>query len=89
VKKLAFCSVVIFFTLLSLQKSYDEKEQAVSESIELNEEILAHYESLLSDPEITDDVLKYRYYESYRGFLNWVTETEYKELDDEFRERLE
>lgn len=88
-KKLALASIIIFFSLLSLQKSYDEKERAIADSLELNEEILKNYEDRISEAQFKDRESQIRYYDGYRGFLNWITETEYKEMDDEFRERVE
>lgn len=87
-KKLILTTVVVFFLLLSLQASYDEKEKAVEQTIDINEEIIETYEVRLKKDIFPDKISKYNYSNGYRGFLNWITNTEYKQLDEEFSKRI-
>lgn len=87
-KKLVAISLSTFLALLSLQSSYDAKEEQIEKTIEINDEIISTYEERIKEDRFSDLVSKTNYFNGYRGFLNWVTNTEYKQLDEEFNGRL-
>lgn len=80
-------TIAVFLLLLSLQQSYDAKEQEIEKTVEINEEIIETYETRIKSNDFPDRKTKRHYTNGYKGFLNWVTNSEYKELDPEFKER--
>jgi len=87
VKKLIVTTIGIFALLLSLQQSYDAKEEEIEKTVEINEEIINTYETRIKSNDFPDKRSKKNYTNGYRGFLHWITNYEYKELDKEFKTR--
>lgn len=86
-KKLIVATIAMFLLLLSLQQSHDAKEQEIEKTVEINEEIIGAYETRIKSNDFPDKKTKKHYTNGYKGFLNWITNREYKELDPEFKER--
>lgn len=87
-KKLIFASVVLLYYIIRIQSSFDSLERAIDDSIELNDEHIILYERRIKENDFIDEQYKKNYIDSYSGFLNWVTNHEYRQLDPEFDERL-
>lgn len=88
-KAMIAITIVVFACLLFFQNSWDSKENQIEKTININEEIISTYEQRIKSGNFKDSLAKKNYVNGYSGFLNWVNEIEYKELDEEFRERVE
>ena len=83
-KKLIVITILLFALLLSIKNPYTEKEQAIEKTIEINDEFITSYETKIKEDKFKDKTTKKIYTNGYKGFLNWITNREYKQLDEDF-----
>lgn len=84
-----FALTILFFILLGQFKTASEAIETSKElSMELNEERISKYEKRIEEDNFKNSIEKEVYKNGYHGFLIWVTNKEYPEYDEEYKNNI-